>query len=221
MGGLTYLGQASQCEGCRSVCGAGSLLCPTLQARCPPAGPPPPPTPPTRTHTHLSTQSTPSTAVLGVRLKTLVQCVPPPANTPPAHRCLSLGHHACRFECKSDGQYLEVLHASLEPADGEVEDSAYTGPVSRAPLLTSSPLSAPPPPTHERARAHTHTGLPCLPAPALLFVGRSVHGPVLQTLGHPCCRALARFGGLSGALSTLTAGASSQGARSPAGPAGL
>ncbi|KAL4427157.1 hypothetical protein ABPG77_001161 [Micractinium sp. CCAP 211/92] len=33
------------------------------------------------------------------------------------------------FECKSDGQYLEVLHASLEPADGEVEDSAYTGPV--------------------------------------------------------------------------------------------
>ncbi|KAL4459170.1 hypothetical protein ABPG75_014035 [Micractinium tetrahymenae] len=39
------------------------------------------------------------------------------------------GGRSLVFECKSDGQYLEVLHASLEPAEGEVEDSAYTGPV--------------------------------------------------------------------------------------------
>lgn len=39
------------------------------------------------------------------------------------------GGQSLVFECKSDGQYLEVLHASLEPAEGEVEDSAYTGPV--------------------------------------------------------------------------------------------
>lgn len=35
----------------------------------------------------------------------------------------------CSFECKSDGQYFQVLHASLEPASGDVPDSAYTGPV--------------------------------------------------------------------------------------------
>lgn len=33
-----------------------------------------------------------------------------------------------RFECKSDGQYFAVQHVSLEPANGDVEDSAYTGP---------------------------------------------------------------------------------------------
>lgn len=35
----------------------------------------------------------------------------------------------CRFDCKSDGSYLTILHVSLEPSDGEFEDSMYTGPV--------------------------------------------------------------------------------------------
>ena len=39
------------------------------------------------------------------------------------------GARALVFECKSDGQYFAVSHAGLEPADGELEDSAYTGPV--------------------------------------------------------------------------------------------
>lgn len=33
-----------------------------------------------------------------------------------------------RFECKSDGSYLTIQHASLEPADGDYDDSVYTGP---------------------------------------------------------------------------------------------
>lgn len=39
------------------------------------------------------------------------------------------GDQALVFECKSDGTYLQVLHVSLEPASGEIDDSAYTGPV--------------------------------------------------------------------------------------------
>ena len=37
-----------------------------------------------------------------------------------------------RLECKSDGQYLTIGHVSLEPAEGEVPDSAYSGPVRRS-----------------------------------------------------------------------------------------
>ena len=39
------------------------------------------------------------------------------------------GPNSLVFECKSDGTYLSVMHASFEPTDGEIEDSAYTGPV--------------------------------------------------------------------------------------------
>lgn len=39
------------------------------------------------------------------------------------------GDQALVFECKSDGEYLEILHVSLENADEEEEDSVYTGPV--------------------------------------------------------------------------------------------
>lgn len=37
-----------------------------------------------------------------------------------------------RFECKSDGQYFVVQHVALEPTSGDVEESAYTGPVRLA-----------------------------------------------------------------------------------------
>lgn len=33
------------------------------------------------------------------------------------------------FECRSDGSYMVIQHVSFEPADGEVSESAYTGPV--------------------------------------------------------------------------------------------
>lgn len=36
----------------------------------------------------------------------------------------------CRFECKSDGNYLDIMHISLEKTDEDPEESAYTGPVS-------------------------------------------------------------------------------------------
>lgn len=39
------------------------------------------------------------------------------------------GDQSLVFECKSDGQYFSVLHVSLEPAGGEEEESAYSGPV--------------------------------------------------------------------------------------------
>lgn len=39
------------------------------------------------------------------------------------------GDTALVFECRSDGTYLDIQHCSLEPADGEVPDSSYTGPV--------------------------------------------------------------------------------------------
>ena len=41
-----------------------------------------------------------------------------------------LKHGVCRFECKSDGTYLDIQHVSLELTDEEPADSAYTGPVS-------------------------------------------------------------------------------------------
>lgn len=43
---------------------------------------------------------------------------------------ITKGDSSLVFECKSDGQYFVVNHASLEPAGGEeASDSAYTGPV--------------------------------------------------------------------------------------------
>lgn len=41
-------------------------------------------------------------------------------------------HLSRRFECKSDGQYFVVQHVALEPTSGDVEESAYTGPVRLA-----------------------------------------------------------------------------------------
>ena len=38
------------------------------------------------------------------------------------------GDDSLVFECKSDGSYLTVLHVAVEPADEDVEESAYTGP---------------------------------------------------------------------------------------------
>lgn len=38
--------------------------------------------------------------------------------------------HRRSFECKSDGQYFAILHVSHSASNQEVEDSAYTGPVS-------------------------------------------------------------------------------------------
>lgn len=39
------------------------------------------------------------------------------------------GDQSLVFECKSDGSYVQILHLAIEPADGDVDDSAYTGPV--------------------------------------------------------------------------------------------
>jgi hypothetical protein len=39
------------------------------------------------------------------------------------------GDQSLVFECKSDGSYLSIMHVALEPANGEMEESAYTGPV--------------------------------------------------------------------------------------------
>jgi hypothetical protein len=39
-------------------------------------------------------------------------------------------HALCRFECRSDGSYIEIQHVSLEKTGQEAEDSEYTGPVS-------------------------------------------------------------------------------------------
>lgn len=39
------------------------------------------------------------------------------------------GDQSFVFECKSDGSYLSILHVAIEPANEDVEDSAYTGPV--------------------------------------------------------------------------------------------
>lgn len=39
----------------------------------------------------------------------------------------------CRFECKSDGSYLQIMHVSLEKTDEDPDESAFTGPVSCAP----------------------------------------------------------------------------------------
>jgi hypothetical protein len=39
------------------------------------------------------------------------------------------GEQSLVFECKSDGSYLSIMHVAVEPANGEMEDSAYTGPV--------------------------------------------------------------------------------------------
>jgi hypothetical protein len=60
---------------------------------------------------------------------TLVPCLP-------ARRSLHLfclpctSSPFCSFECKSDGQYFSVQHVSLEPVEDDMEDSAYSGPVS-------------------------------------------------------------------------------------------
>ena len=37
--------------------------------------------------------------------------------------------YACRFECQSDGSYLQILHVSLEPTSEDVDDDFYDGPV--------------------------------------------------------------------------------------------
>ena len=42
---------------------------------------------------------------------------------------------SCRFECKSDGSYLQIMHVSLEKANEDPEESTYTGPVSATQLL--------------------------------------------------------------------------------------
>ena len=34
-----------------------------------------------------------------------------------------------RFECRSDGSYLQLTHVGLEPSEEELTESAYTGPV--------------------------------------------------------------------------------------------
>lgn len=39
------------------------------------------------------------------------------------------GDQSLVFECKSDGSYLSIMHVAVEPASGDMEDSAYTGPV--------------------------------------------------------------------------------------------
>lgn len=39
------------------------------------------------------------------------------------------GNESLVFDCKSDGSYLEVFDVSLEPAEGEIDESVYTGPV--------------------------------------------------------------------------------------------
>ncbi|GFH12248.1 uncharacterized protein HaLaN_07893 [Haematococcus lacustris] len=39
------------------------------------------------------------------------------------------GGHALVFECESDGTFMAINHVSHEPKDGDVPDSAYTGPV--------------------------------------------------------------------------------------------
>lgn len=36
----------------------------------------------------------------------------------------------CRFECRSDGSYVQIEHVSLEPVSGDVDDDHYGGPVS-------------------------------------------------------------------------------------------
>lgn len=41
---------------------------------------------------------------------------------------ITKGGKSLVFECKSDGQYFVVQHASVEPAGQELEESAYTGP---------------------------------------------------------------------------------------------
>lgn len=46
--------------------------------------------------------------------------------------CVIPYHLSRRFECKSDGQYFVVQHVALEPTSGDVEESAYTGPVRLA-----------------------------------------------------------------------------------------
>ncbi|GAB4813132.1 hypothetical protein N2152v2_000178 [Parachlorella kessleri] len=39
------------------------------------------------------------------------------------------GDKSLVFECRSDGSYCVIQHVSLEPAEGEVPESHYTGPV--------------------------------------------------------------------------------------------
>ncbi|KAK9802588.1 hypothetical protein WJX73_008556 [Symbiochloris irregularis] len=39
------------------------------------------------------------------------------------------GDQALVFDCQSDGSYLTVLHAALEPADAEQDEQSYDGPV--------------------------------------------------------------------------------------------
>lgn len=36
---------------------------------------------------------------------------------------------ARRFECRSDGTYLQVFYVGLEPTGDEPDDTEYTGPV--------------------------------------------------------------------------------------------
>jgi hypothetical protein len=56
------------------------------------------------------------------------------------------------FECKSDGQYFVVNHASLEPAGGEeASDSTYTGPVSEPPSQQAGRRAARLPPSASSA----------------------------------------------------------------------
>ena len=39
------------------------------------------------------------------------------------------GEKSLVFECKSDGSYLSITHVAIEPTTGQMEDSAYLGPV--------------------------------------------------------------------------------------------
>ena len=43
----------------------------------------------------------------------------------------------CRFECRSDGTYLQVFYVGLEPTGDEPDETEYTGPVRRVPWLKS------------------------------------------------------------------------------------
>lgn len=42
---------------------------------------------------------------------------------------MTKGEEALVFECESDGTFIGINHVSLEPKEGHVSESAYTGPV--------------------------------------------------------------------------------------------
>ena len=110
------------------------------------------------------------------RLPACTGIVVGPSASPPVHSL-----PPCRsFECKSDGQYFVVNHASLEPAGGEeASDSAYTGPVSEPPSQQAGRLGAclPPPASMAASVKCAEWALPGAlllsppPLPALLAPG--------------------------------------------------